>query len=92
MGGHGKYPALLIDPAIEKWYHMKESTHAYYRFNRRTAAFGIILTLVIPGFFYWGSSTYMNKVQPMGARRGEKLFYKDGLKKEEPVAAAPAEE
>ncbi|KAJ3189885.1 hypothetical protein HDU85_000169 [Gaertneriomyces sp. JEL0708] len=56
MGGGGKFPSVLFDPAIEKWYHMKENTHVYYKLNRRTGYLGIMLTLVVPGIVLLGSS------------------------------------
>ncbi|KAJ3147733.1 hypothetical protein HDU89_005092 [Geranomyces variabilis] len=76
MGGGGKYPPVLTDPAIEKWYHMKENTHAYYRLNRRTMGIGFALTVALPAIFYFGS-TFNGNYQPTGVRRGESFWIRD---------------
>lgn len=48
-----KYPEVLWDPAIEKWYHMKENTHAHFRMTPRVVRYGAWLAVVIPvGLYY----------------------------------------
>ncbi|KAI9205089.1 uncharacterized protein BJ171DRAFT_502976 [Polychytrium aggregatum] len=77
MGGHGdKYPPVLIDPAIEKWYHMKESTHAYFKFDRRTIKITLALTVLFPAVLYVGSVWNMGNFKPRGVRRGESFWSK----------------
>ncbi|KND04588.1 uncharacterized protein SPPG_08832 [Spizellomyces punctatus DAOM BR117] len=75
MAGGGKYPPVLIDPAIEKWYHMKENTHAYYKLNRRAVGIGAMLTVVLPAAVFLGSWAWMGSFQPRGAGRGDKFFF-----------------
>jgi len=60
MGGpsSNKYPPLLIDPAIEKWYFMKENTHAYFKFTPRTIRISVALALVVPGAAYFVSTYF----------------------------------
>jgi hypothetical protein len=50
---HSKYPDILVDPAVERWYHMKENTHVYYRMTPRTVKYSLILGLGIPALCYW---------------------------------------
>ncbi|KAJ3201216.1 hypothetical protein HK099_002331 [Clydaea vesicula] len=69
--GKSKYPALLIDPAIEKWYHMKENTHAYFKFNRRTITYSVMLTLVVPGLIFLGCYKWHHALDFTGLGRGE---------------------
>lgn len=46
-------PDLMLDPAVEKWVHMKESTHAYYRFTPRTLRIAFLMGVAAPvGIFY----------------------------------------
>ncbi|KAI8999423.1 hypothetical protein BC832DRAFT_594594 [Gaertneriomyces semiglobifer] len=80
MGGGGKFPSVLFDPAIEKWYHMKENTHVYYKLNRRTGYLGIMLTLVVPGIVLLGSTYGFGAFQPLGARRDEKYNFPESPK------------
>ncbi|KAJ3006541.1 hypothetical protein HKX48_009592 [Thoreauomyces humboldtii] len=65
---------------------MKENTHAYYRLNRRTVGIAFMLTVALPGAFYWGSSVFMGKYQPGGSRRGEEWYV--SAEKEQGVAKA----
>ncbi|KAI8914703.1 hypothetical protein DFJ77DRAFT_30813 [Powellomyces hirtus] len=63
---------------------MKENTHAYYKLNRRTVGIAVMLTVVLPAAFYWGSAAFAGKVQPLGSRRGEQWYISN--KKEETAA------
>ncbi|KAJ3122570.1 hypothetical protein HK098_002749 [Nowakowskiella sp. JEL0407] len=70
-GHHGKYPALLIDPAIEKWAHMKESTTHHYKINNRTLKITFTFLVAIPAFLYWGAAAYKDKFAFQGVTNGE---------------------
>ncbi|KAJ3043817.1 hypothetical protein HDV00_004225 [Rhizophlyctis rosea] len=75
MGGHGqKYPPVLIDPAIEKHYHLHDMSQTHFRFTPRIVRNSIILTLVIPGLLWWASWETEGSIRPAGVRRGEEWF------------------
>ncbi|TPX45544.1 hypothetical protein SeMB42_g03960 [Synchytrium endobioticum] len=68
-------PTQLIDPAIEKWYHMKENTHAYWTFNPRTLRYTFWFALVVPAFFWWGSASWGKySVKLWGKSRQDTVF------------------
>jgi hypothetical protein len=58
MAGPGKYPSLLIDPAVEKWAHMKENTPYYFQFNKKTTKAVAFYLLIVPGILYYGLQKY----------------------------------
>ncbi|KAI8060786.1 hypothetical protein BC940DRAFT_311335 [Gongronella butleri] len=43
MGEH-----LKVDPAIERWAHMRENTHLYFGWNKRTTRRSLFWGIVIP--------------------------------------------
>jgi hypothetical protein len=47
-----------VDPAIEKWYHMKENTAYNLRLNKRLVGIGGVFLFAIPGFVYYLSKKY----------------------------------
>ncbi|TPX36146.1 hypothetical protein SmJEL517_g01670 [Synchytrium microbalum] len=74
MAGHGKYPPV-IDPAIEKWYHMKENTHAYWTFNSQTLKYSFVFGLAIPALVWWGSDSWGKySVKLWGKSREDTVF------------------
>lgn len=56
--GHGKYPPLLVDPAIEKWYHMRENTHVNFKFTNRVVRFIGVAVVGFPGLVYYLNEKY----------------------------------
>ncbi|KAI8926922.1 hypothetical protein BC831DRAFT_454378 [Entophlyctis helioformis] len=73
--GHGKYPPVLTDPAVEKWYFMRENTHTHFKFTPRTIKYSVVLTLLIPGFVWYYADKYHNTWKVTGARRGESFYF-----------------
>ncbi|KAI8842950.1 hypothetical protein BC829DRAFT_492221 [Chytridium lagenaria] len=69
MGGHSERPVVLIDPAIEKWYHMRENNNTHFKFDRRTLRFSLYAVVLFPAFLYAGSKYYLNTIKPLGSRR-----------------------
>ena len=47
-----------MDPAIEKWFHMRESTHHSFKFDRRVSIITGLLMFGVPGFVYWGAQKW----------------------------------
>lgn len=39
---------LKIDPAIERWAHLRENTHLYFKWNKRTTQRTLFWGVVIP--------------------------------------------
>ncbi|GAA5810333.1 hypothetical protein MFLAVUS_003754 [Mucor flavus] len=39
---------LKIDPAIERWAHLRENTHLYFAWNKRTARRSLFWGIAIP--------------------------------------------
>lgn len=74
LGGHHEHPSLLTDPAIEKWYTMKENTHAYFKFNRKTVTISLILTVAVPSLVYFGCLYGRDWVDLRGKKRYSVLF------------------
>ncbi|KAH6561241.1 hypothetical protein BASA50_000247 [Batrachochytrium salamandrivorans] len=79
--GHGKYPPLLIDPAIEKWYHMRENTHSHFKFNRRTVFISVMLTLAIPGLL-WYAVEKNARIWSVGGASRHNSYLTSSIKKE----------
>jgi hypothetical protein len=71
MGANGKYPSLLIDPAIEKWYHSKETVPHFFKFNRRTILITSTLMIGIPSLVYYLGQKYIGRFALKGVKRGE---------------------
>lgn len=45
---------LKMDPAIEHWGYMRNTTHAYYRFNYRKLIPTLLTVIIFPGLIYYG--------------------------------------
>ncbi|KAI9262794.1 hypothetical protein BY458DRAFT_458778 [Sporodiniella umbellata] len=39
---------LKVDPAIERWAHLRENTHLYYSFNKRNTNKTLLWGLLVP--------------------------------------------
>jgi hypothetical protein len=50
----GESNGLKVDPAIEHWGYMRNTTHAYYRFNFRKLIPTLFTMIIIPGLIYYG--------------------------------------
>lgn len=44
--------AFKPDPAIEKWYKMRETTHLYFRPTPKNVAFGLVALVAVPVGLY----------------------------------------
>jgi hypothetical protein len=70
----GKYPSLLTDPAIEKWYNTKENVPHHFKFNKRTIMITGTLMVGIPALVYFLCDKYNGRFQLKGVKRGESYF------------------
>ncbi|KAJ1957249.1 hypothetical protein DL89DRAFT_321213 [Linderina pennispora] len=61
MGAHG-HETLLKDPAIEEWVWMRNNTHRYFKFTRRTAPALVTFGLVVPALTFYFASATQDKV------------------------------
>ncbi|KAI9354052.1 hypothetical protein DFJ73DRAFT_827712 [Zopfochytrium polystomum] len=77
---HGHQSPLLIDPAIEKWFHMKEMTAPYFKFNRRTTTFVLTFAVVVPYALYYGSKKFAG-LKLRGLRQGEAIWASETAEK-----------
>lgn len=39
---------LRTDPAVERWYKMRETTHLYFRPTPKSIAFGLVTLVLVP--------------------------------------------
>ncbi|KAI8991684.1 hypothetical protein BDF20DRAFT_812567 [Mycotypha africana] len=39
---------IKIDPAIERWAHMRENTHLYFKWNKRTTRRSLLWGVAVP--------------------------------------------
>jgi hypothetical protein len=62
-------PSILVDPAIEKWYHMKENTQYYYKLNTRTVRYAAISLIAVPALLFYGYRKYHLGFELRGLRR-----------------------
>ncbi|KAF8527052.1 hypothetical protein JB92DRAFT_3107844 [Gautieria morchelliformis] len=73
MAGEGHH-ALKHDPAIERWYQMRENMYKDFRFTRSATRTSLILMVVIPGMLGWYASRQDLKWNWVGKRKGESLL------------------
>ena len=68
-----KIAPLLFDPAIEKWYSIKENTHHYFKFTPRVIRITATLMFGVPFGFYYLFKTTDYQYKMRGALRGDAL-------------------
>lgn len=53
---------IKLDPAIERWAHLRENTHLYFRWNKTTAGRSFLWLVAVPiGLTYLAAQTQVNK-------------------------------
>ncbi|ORX36418.1 hypothetical protein BD324DRAFT_628780 [Kockovaella imperatae] len=70
-GGHGDHNPLRVDPAIERWAHMREHVYENFKFTRRNTRFLTVWGLVIPGLLIWGSLSFYDRYDIRGLTAGD---------------------
>ncbi|KAL1935891.1 hypothetical protein VTP01DRAFT_25 [Rhizomucor pusillus] len=49
---------IKLDPAIERWAHLRENTHLYFRWNKTTAGRSFLWLVAVPiGLTYLAAQT-----------------------------------
>ncbi|RKO96875.1 hypothetical protein CAUPRSCDRAFT_1704, partial [Caulochytrium protostelioides] len=62
-----------IDPAIEKWSHMRDNTEHFFRFTPRTVRYSLLFAVAIPltiGYIYAKDA---DRYSFLGARQGDQV-------------------
>ncbi|KAF8580699.1 hypothetical protein K439DRAFT_1356393, partial [Ramaria rubella] len=62
------------DPAIERWYQMREDMYKHFRFTRSATRTGLVLMVIIPGLLGWAASRHDLKWNWTAKRKGESLL------------------
>jgi len=70
---HEHAPTLLKDPAIERWYTMRESIHQGFRFTRYNTPAILFYAVAVPVGMYYLASATQNRWNFAGALRGDSL-------------------
>ena len=59
-----KEMGVRSDPAIDRWAHMRENTHLYYKMNRKNALLGFLMIAVIPAsIMYYTTKNHVRRLE-----------------------------
>jgi len=75
--------ALKHDPAVERWYQMREDMYKNFRFTRSATRTSVILMVVIPGMLGWFATRQDLKWNWVAKRKGESLLRQTSPRLEE---------
>ncbi|KAI6038972.1 hypothetical protein EDC04DRAFT_2895708 [Pisolithus marmoratus] len=64
---------VRLDPAIERWNHMREDAYKHFRFTRRTSLIAFTGCVLIPSVIYYVASKTQYKFRWTGKRKGDSL-------------------
>ncbi|GJF00769.1 hypothetical protein PsYK624_170700 [Phanerochaete sordida] len=70
-GGHDG--PVKLDPAIERWNHMREAVYKHFRYTRSTTIISVLGLAVFPGLIYYTCTLTDLKWKYGGKRKGEPL-------------------
>ena len=71
---HGGTPWLHADPAVERWANMRENTHQYFRFNRRTTRLAMVWLVAVPVALYYSAVYWENRWDFFGKKDGDSIY------------------
>ena len=61
-----KEMGVRSDPAIDRWAHMRENTHLYYKMNRKNALLGFLMIAVIPAsIMYYTTKNHVRRLRAL---------------------------
>ncbi|KAH8081888.1 hypothetical protein HD553DRAFT_343961 [Filobasidium floriforme] len=73
-GGHGGFEPVKIDPAIERWNHMRENVYRTFKFTPKTARQVTLWGALVPALVGLGAWAANGQLDWAGKQRGQSLY------------------